>query len=78
MQENCNISRFILQSLFHESELRINTTERLHDCKLGCYVEINERVILRDNGWRFFYLSITVKLFIAILGVFILLHLMFV
>ncbi len=56
MQENCNISRFILQSLFHESELRINTTERLHDCKLGCYVEINERVILRDNGWRFFLL----------------------
>ncbi|WP_034986959.1 DapH/DapD/GlmU-related protein [Bartonella florencae] len=33
---------------FHESEPRINTTARLHDCKLGRYVEINERVILRD------------------------------
>ncbi|WP_375622984.1 MULTISPECIES: DapH/DapD/GlmU-related protein [unclassified Bartonella] len=34
--------------LFHESEPRIHTTARLHGCKLGRYVEINERVILRD------------------------------
>ncbi|EJF77190.1 transferase hexapeptide repeat family phosphonate metabolim protein [Bartonella sp. DB5-6] len=33
---------------FRESEPRIHTTARLHGCKLGRYVEINERVILRD------------------------------
>ncbi|PIT70652.1 DapH/DapD/GlmU-related protein [Bartonella tribocorum] len=33
---------------FHESKPRIHTTARLHGCKLGRYVEINERVILRD------------------------------
>lgn len=33
---------------FHDSEPRINTTARLHKCKLGRYVEINERVVLRD------------------------------
>ncbi|WP_273756311.1 DapH/DapD/GlmU-related protein [Bartonella sp. MM73XJBT] len=33
---------------FHDSEPRIHTTARLHSCKLGRYVEINERVVLRD------------------------------
>ncbi|MCZ2328653.1 DapH/DapD/GlmU-related protein [Bartonella sp. F02] len=33
---------------FHDSEPHINTTARLHGCKLGRYVEISERVILRD------------------------------
>ncbi|WP_208435937.1 DapH/DapD/GlmU-related protein [Bartonella phoceensis] len=33
---------------FHESESRIHTTARLHGCKLGRYLEINERVVLRD------------------------------
>ncbi|WP_273759372.1 DapH/DapD/GlmU-related protein [Bartonella sp. ML70XJBT.G] len=33
---------------FHESEPRIHTTARLHGCKLGRYVEINERVVLRE------------------------------
>ncbi len=33
---------------FHDSEPRIHTTARLYGCKLGCYVEINERVVLRD------------------------------
>ncbi|EJF84535.1 transferase hexapeptide repeat family phosphonate metabolim protein [Bartonella elizabethae Re6043vi] len=33
---------------FHENKPRIHTTARLHGCKLGRYVEINERVILRD------------------------------
>lgn len=33
---------------FHESEPRIHTTARLHGCKLGRYVEVNERVVLRD------------------------------
>ncbi|WP_208432524.1 chloramphenicol acetyltransferase [Bartonella taylorii] len=33
---------------FHDSEPRIHTTARLHGCKLGRYVEINERVVLRD------------------------------
>ncbi|CDO47147.1 chloramphenicol acetyltransferase [Bartonella henselae] len=33
---------------FRESQPRINTTARLHGCKLGRYVEINERVVLRD------------------------------
>ncbi|MCZ2204048.1 DapH/DapD/GlmU-related protein [Bartonella sp. A05] len=33
---------------FYDSEPRINTTARLHKCKLGRYVEINERVVLRD------------------------------
>ncbi|UTO27893.1 DapH/DapD/GlmU-related protein [Bartonella harrusi] len=32
---------------FHESEPRVHTTARLHGCKLGRYVEINERVVLR-------------------------------
>ncbi|WP_317993471.1 DapH/DapD/GlmU-related protein [Bartonella gliris] len=33
---------------FHESKPRISTTARLHGCKLGRYVEINEQVVLRD------------------------------
>ncbi|WP_375608244.1 MULTISPECIES: DapH/DapD/GlmU-related protein [unclassified Bartonella] len=33
---------------FHESKPRIHTTAQLHGCKLGRYVEINERVVLRD------------------------------
>ncbi|GAA4662825.1 DapH/DapD/GlmU-related protein [Bartonella pachyuromydis] len=33
---------------FYEGEPRIHTTARLHGCKLGRYVEINERVVLRD------------------------------
>ncbi|MBX4335037.1 DapH/DapD/GlmU-related protein [Bartonella raoultii] len=33
---------------FRAYEPRINTTARLCGCKLGRYVEINERVILRD------------------------------
>ncbi|WP_413154599.1 DapH/DapD/GlmU-related protein [Bartonella sp. cb54] len=33
---------------FHESEPCINTTARLHGCKLGRYVAISERVVLRD------------------------------
>ncbi|MET3589525.1 phosphonate metabolism protein (transferase hexapeptide repeat family) [Bartonella silvatica] len=33
---------------FRKSEPRINTTARLHGCKLGRYVEINEQVVLRD------------------------------
>lgn len=33
---------------FHKSEPHISMTARLHRCKLGRYVEINERVILRD------------------------------
>ncbi|ENN94356.1 chloramphenicol acetyltransferase [Bartonella vinsonii] len=33
---------------FHKSEPRIHTTARLHGCKLGRYVEINEKVVLRD------------------------------
>ncbi|MET3559828.1 phosphonate metabolism protein (transferase hexapeptide repeat family) [Bartonella japonica] len=33
---------------FHKSEPHISTTARLHGCKLGRYVGINERVILHD------------------------------
>ncbi|WP_455476677.1 DapH/DapD/GlmU-related protein [Bartonella sp. B41] len=33
---------------FRDSEPSINTTARLHGCKLGRYVKVNERVILRD------------------------------
>lgn len=33
---------------FRAYEPRIHTTARLYGCKLGRYVEINERVILRD------------------------------
>ncbi|WP_297323743.1 chloramphenicol acetyltransferase [uncultured Bartonella sp.] len=33
---------------FLDSEPRINTTAKLHGCKLGRFTEIGERVILRD------------------------------